>query len=354
MNHDHTAPGATSSGGALSPAKPSLLRDHRAALEFLLDNLVWLMLIVVLAVFSIFIPNFFQIGIFANIVEQSTFVGVMAIGLAIVIIAGNMDLSVESVAALTAMVTGILFCARGIGLGITLTPEWLVIPVSLGLALLVGATIGIINGLLVVRLKMNAFIVTLAAYIWVRGLVVAISGGRSAQDLAPSLRVMGIEAILYIPLIAWLAIGCYVMFTFVMAKTPFGRHVTMIGGNAVATFRAGIKVDRLVLITFVLAGAVAGVAGWLLAIRTSGATANLGVGMLFNAFAAVVIGGVSLKGGIGRLPGVYAGVLLLSSIHTAINLMGLPAHYTQMILGALVLAAVLIDTLKLQIRQKLA
>ena len=354
MSHDHTAPGATGSGGALSQAQPTLSRDRRAILEFLLDNLVWLMLIVVLAVFSIFVPQFFQIGIFANIVEQSTFVGVMAIGLAIVIIAGNMDLSVESVAALTAMVTGMLFCARGIGLGIVLTPEWLVIPVSLGLALLVGATIGVINGLLVVRLKMNAFIVTLASYIWVRGLVVAISGGRSAQDLAPSLRVMGIETILFIPLIAWLAIGCYVLFTFVMAKTPFGRHVTMIGGNAVATFRAGIKVDRLVLITFMLAGAIAGVAGWLLAIRTSGATANLGVGMLFNAFAAVVIGGVSLKGGIGRLPGVYAGVLLLSSIHTAINLMGLPAHYTQMILGALVLAAVLIDTLKLQIRQKLA
>jgi ribose transport system permease protein len=353
MNHDQTAPGATRSGGG-STTLSSFLRQRRALVELLLDNLVWLMLIIVLAVFSIAIPNFFQIGIFANIVEQSTFVGVMAIGLAIVIIAGNMDLSVESTAALTAMVTGILFCARGIGLGITLTPEWLVIPVSLGLALIVGGAIGTINGLLVVRLKMNAFIVTLASYIWVRGLVVAISGGRSAQDLAPSLRVMGIETILFIPLIAWLAIGCYVLSTFAMGKTPFGRHVTMIGGNAVATFRAGIKVDRLVLITFVLAGAIAGVAGWLLAIRTSGATANLGVGMLFNAFAAVVIGGVSLKGGIGQLPGVYAGVLLLSSIHTAINLMGLPAHYTQMILGALVLAAVLIDTLKLQIRQKLA
>src|SRR5262245_35076973 len=182
MSQEQTAPGAARSGGASSEQGVPRIRDYRAILEFLLDNLVWLMLIVVLAVFSIFIPNFFQIGIFANIVEQSTFVGVMAIGLAIVIIAGNMDLSVESVAALTAMVTGMLFCARGIGLGITLTPEWLVIPVSLGLALLVGATIGVINGLLVVRLKMNAFIVTLASYIWVRGLVVAISGGRSAQD----------------------------------------------------------------------------------------------------------------------------------------------------------------------------
>lgn len=327
---------------------------QRATIEFVLDHLVWFMLAAVLVVFSIAIPNFFQIGIFANIVEQSTFVGVMAIGLAIVIIAGNMDLSVESVAALSAMVTGILFCSRGIGIGVTLTPEWLAMPVSLLIALAVGAVIGGMNGWLVVRLKMNAFIVTLASYIWVRGLVVALSGGRSAQDMAPSIRFIGIQTVFHIPLIAWIAIACFAIFSFLMVRTPFGRHVTMIGGNAVATFRAGIKVDRLVLITFVLAGAIAGLAGWLLAIRTSGATANLGTGMLFNAFAAVVIGGVSLKGGVGRLPGVYAGVLLLSSIHTAINLMGLPAHYTQVILGLLVLAAVLLDTVKLQIRQRLA
>ncbi len=327
---------------------------QRIIAEFVLDHLVWFMLAVVLIVFSIFVPNFFQIGIFANIVEQSTFVGVMAIGLAIVIIAGHMDLSVESTAALAAMMTGILFCSRGIGLGYTLTPEWLVLPVSLLLALAIGGIIGLLNGFFVIRLKMNAFIVTLASFIWVRGLVVAISGGRSAQDMAPSLRIIGIYQILYVPLIAWIAIGCFALFSFIMTRTPFGRHVTLVGGNAIAAFRAGIKVDRLLFLSFVLAGAIAGLAGWLLAIRTSGATANLGVGMLFHAFAAVVIGGVSLKGGVGRLPGVYAGVLLLSSINTAINLMGLPAHFTQVIQGVLVLAAVLLDTLKLQIRQRFA
>ena len=212
-----------------------------------------------------------------------------------------------------------------------------------------------LNGFFIVKLKMNAFIVTLASYIWVRGLVVAISGGRSAQDLAPvAPRHRHPARCSVVPLIAWIAIACFVVFSFIMARTPFGRHVTLIGGNAVAAFRAGIKVDRLMFIAFILAGAIAGLAGWLLAIRTSGATANLGIGMLFNAFAAVVIGGVSLKGGVGKLPGVYAGVLLLSSIHTAINLMGLPAHYTQVILGLLVLAAVLLDTLKLQIRQRFA
>ncbi|CAM5536896.1 ribose transport system permease protein [Aquamicrobium terrae] len=326
---------------------------RRAILEFTLDNLVWLMLIAVLVVFSLTVPNFFQVGIFANILEQSTFVGVMAIGLAIVIIAGELDLSVESIAALSAMVTGMLFATHGIGMGITFTPEWLILPISLLLAMAVGVAIGLLNGFFVVKLGISAFIVTLASFIWVRGLVVAISGGRSAQNLAPSIRFIGTESLFGMPLLAWIAIAFFVVFSLIMAKTPFGRYVTLVGGNQVATFRAGIDSKKIMWLSFVLAGLLAGVAGWLLAIRTSGATANLGTGMLFNAFAAVVIGGVSLKGGIGQLPGVYAGVLLLYSIHTAINLMGLPAHYTQMILGVLVLAAVLLDTVKLRIRERL-
>ena len=333
-----------------TPLAPST----RRALEGLLDNLVWLILAAVLLVFSLFVPNYFQIGIFANIVEQSSFVGMMAIGLALVIIAGHMDLSVESVAALSAMTVGILFCSAGIGLGIRLQPECLMGPASLLVALAVGALIGLLNGVLVVKVKMSAFIVTLASFIWVRGLVVAVSGGRSAQDLAPSIRWLGVQRVLAIPLLAWIAIFCFVAFSFVMAKTRFGRHLMLIGGHEAAAFRAGIKVERILVTAFVLAGAIAALSGWLLAIRTSGATANLGTGMLFNAFAAVVIGGVSLKGGVGALPGVYAGVLLLSSINTAINLMGLPANYTQVIHGLLVLAAVLLDTLKLSIRQRLA
>ncbi len=203
-------------------------------------------------------------------------------------------------------------------------------------------------------MKLNAFIVTLASYIWVRGMVLVLSGGASAQGLAPAIRWFAIQRLLGLPLTAWIAIVCFVVFSFIMAKTRFGRHLIMIGGNENATFRAGIKVDRLLITAFVLAGALAALAGWLLAIRTSGATANLGMGLLFNAFAAVVIGGVSLKGGVGALPGVYAGALLLSSINTAINLMGLPPTSTQLIHGLLVLAAVLLDSFKQTLRQRLA
>ncbi len=327
---------------------------RRAVIEFVLDHLVWFILVAVVTLFSLTVPNYFQIGIFANIIEQSTFVATLAIGLSLLIIAGYMDLSIESVMALAAMIVGILFAHSGVGLGISFKPEWLVVPVSLAVALVVGATVGATNAFLVVRLKMNAFIVTLAAYIWGRGLVVALSGGRSAQEMPGALRVLAIERFLSVPLIAWVSILATLAFAFILRRTPFGRHLLLVGGNATAAYRAGIRVDRLTTITFIIAGATAGLAGWLLAIRTSGATANLGVGMLFQTFAAVVIGGVSLKGGVGSLTGVYAGVLLLSSIQTAINLMGMPAHYTQLIQGGMVLTAVLLDTIKLSIRKKLA
>ncbi len=222
------------------------------------------------------------------------------------------------------------------------------------LALAVSGLVGAFNGCLVVKVRMSAFIITLASYIWVRRLVLVISGGRSAQDLAPAIRLFGIQRLVGLPLTAWIAAACFVVFWLIMAKTPFGRHLVMIDGNETATFRAGIRVNRNLIIAFVLIGAIAGLAGWLLAIRTSGATADMGVGLLFNAFAAVVIGGVNLNGGVGALPVVYAGVLLLSAINTAINLMGLPANFTQVIHGLLVLAAVLLDAFKQTIRQRLA
>jgi ribose transport system permease protein len=335
-----------------SGAPPATVSRQRALLEFILDNLVWIILIIVLAAFSATIPNFLQIGILLNILEQSTFVGIVAVGLSLTLIAGQMDLSIESVMALSAMVVALTFGTGGAGGGLVLDPAWLALPVSLAMALAVGVAIGSINGMLVVKFGINAFIVTLASYIWARGIVVALSGGRSVYGLPDAMRVMAIQRVAGVPLLAWVLILAYVVFAFILNKTPFGRHLIMIGGNATATWRAGIRVNRAVMVAFILSGALAGLAGWLLASRTAGATANLGIGMLFQAFAAVVIGGVSLRGGYGRLSGVFAGVLLLSSIQTAINVMGMPPHYTMVIQGSMVLAAVLLDTLKNTIRKR--
>lgn len=327
-------------------------RRGRAWIEPVLDNLVWLILLIALAVFSLQIPGFFQTDIFLNILEQSTFVGLLAIGLSLVIIAGQMDLSIESTMALSAMITALIFGTAGAGLGLTLNPPWLVVPVTLLGAILVGCVVGLVNAILVVRLKINAFIVTLAGFIALRGAVVASSGGRSVFGLPAEIRAVSTGKILDIPIPGLILIAAFVIFGFILKKTPFGRHLTMVGGNPLAPFRAGIRVDRLVMIAFVIAGALAAFAGWLLAARTGGATANLGTGILFQTFAAVVIGGVSLKGGIGGLSGVFAGVLLLSSIQTAINVWGMPPHYTLVIQGTLVLVAVLLDAMKTAIRKR--
>jgi ribose transport system permease protein len=165
------------------------------------------------------------------------------------------------------------------------------------------------------------------------------------------MRFIASKSIEGVPLLVILLIAVYVFFHFVLTRTRFGRHVYLVGGNALAPFRAGIKVKRLYYQVFVLSAVLAALAGWLLAARTNGATPNLGRGMLFEVFAAVVIGGVSLSGGVGWLSGVFAGALLLSSISTAINIIGLEPQYLEVIRGALMLVAVLLDSLKRALRR---
>ncbi len=327
---------------AAAPNRPALASR-------LLDNIVWIILFVVLVVFSLTIENFFQAGIFVNIARQATFVGILSAGLAMVIIAGHMDLSIESGMAFSAMLAAYLVGANGAGLGLGL-PVWS----TLVLALAVGALVGWFNGVLVVRLKINAFIVTLATYITVRGLALVLAGGRSVFGLPDGFRAVANASLFGIPALVLVLAAVYLVLHVVLTRMRFGRYLYMIGGNETAPFRAGIPVQRMLLQAFILSGILAALAGWLLAARTNGATANLGTGMLFEAFAAVVIGGVSLTGGVGRLSGVIAGVLLLSTIDTAINVMGLPPHYMQVIRGGLVLLAVVFDSTKTSLRRLLA
>ncbi len=314
----------------------------------LFDHLVWLILAIILLLFSLTIENFFQLGIFLNILQHATFVGLIAIGLSFCIIAGHMDLSVESVMAFAAMIAAWLAATRGSASGLELAP-WITLLVALGF----GALAGAFNGFLIIRLQINAFIVTLAMYIAIRGLGLVLTGGRSMYGLPDSFRAVATVSVSGLPLLVIILALGYVLFSLLLTRTRFGRYVYLVGGNPTAPFRAGIDVERVLYTVFIMSGVLAALAGWLLAARTNGATANLGLGMLFEAFAAVVIGGVSLRGGVGRLSGVFAGVLLLSSIDTAINVMGLDAHYMQVIRGGLMLLAVLLDSAKTAARRKL-
>jgi ribose transport system permease protein len=315
--------------------------------EFVLDHLVWIILVVILVICSLTIDRFFQIGIFLNILQHATFVGIIAIGLAFCIIAGHMDLSVESVMAFSAMLGAWLAASSGSGSGLEL-PTLLVLACCVAF----GAVAGAFNAFLIVRLGINAFIVTLATYISIRGLGLILTGGRSIYGLPDSFKGVAATSLWGLPLLIVILVLAYAVFGVLLKRTRFGRYVQLIGGNPTAPFRAGIDVQKMLFAAFILSGILAALAGFLLASRTNGATPNLGIGMLFEAFAAVVIGGVSLRGGIGGLSGVFAGVLLLSTIDTAINVMGLDASYMQVIRGGLILLAVLLDSVKNQIRRR--
>ena len=330
------------------PGRAATSSWGHAVLHVVLNHLVWIILLVALTAFSLSVEHFFQVGIFLNIIRQATFVGIISVGLSLAIISGHLDLSVESVMAFAAMLPAYLVAANGAGLGLDIS-VWL----TLFASLVFGAFIGLTNGILVVRLKITAFIATLAAFIGVRGLGLVLTGGRSMFGLPDDFRGVATTDVVGIPVLVLLLVGTYVIFHVILQHTRFGRYVYLIGGNATAPFRAGIRVERVLIGVFVLSGALAGLAGWLLAARTNGATPNLGMGMLFEAFAAVVIGGVSLTGGVGRLSGVFAGVLLLSTIDTAINVMGMPPHYMQVIRGGLVLLAVLLDSGTSVIRRRM-
>jgi ribose transport system permease protein len=324
-------------------------RDPRAVVNLVLDHLVWGILGLILLLCSLAIPQFFQVGIFTNIMVHATFVGLLAIGLSFCIIAGHMDLSVESVMAFAAMLAAYLAASRGSPLGLELS-GWATLPAALAF----GALAGLVNAFLVVRLGISAFIVTLAAYIMIRGLGLVLTGGRSMYGLPADFRAVASAELFGIPALVVILVLAYAIFGVVLRRTRFGRYVYLVGGNPTAPFRAGIDVARVLFIVFILSGVLAAFAGWLLAARTNGATPNLGVGMLFEVFAAVVIGGVSLRGGVGRLSGVFAGVLLLSTIDTAINVMGLDAYYMQVIRGGLMLLAVLLDSATTAIRRRYA
>jgi ribose transport system permease protein len=200
------------------------------------------------------------------------------------------------------------------------------------------------------KLNINSFLVTLSTYIIVRGVAVLLTGGQGVSRLPDSFRLVDTIHILNIPMMVYLMFVLYLVFNLILKNTRFGRHIYVIGGNQTAANNFGINVPGTILRVFILSGALAGFTGWLIAARTNGATPTAANGFLFETLAAVIIGGVSMTGGIGSLPGVIGGVLLLSSIHSALNILAISPFVTEVVRGMLVLIAIVLDSLKRVLR----
>lgn len=285
---------------------------------------------------SILSPDFLTSDNILQVLRQIAVNGLIAGGMTFAILTGGIDLSVGSILGFSAMCTVILLN--------TGMPS----SVAMILGMLIGATAGACNGVLIAKFKLQPFIVTLATMTILRGatLVVSKSMPVSASSNAAAFNFIGNSWILGIPTPVIILFLVFLLLWFILEKTTFGKKVYSIGGNEDVAKLSGIKVDQVKIAIYAIVGICSALAGIILASRLNSAQPQLGSGYELDAIAAVVIGGTSLTGGKGRISGTIIGVLLIGVLSNGLNLLGVQSDYQQIVKGAVILLAVLVDRIK--------
>ncbi len=322
---------------------------HNRALALRAGGAVAALLVVVVAI------NYFSHGSFltavnlTNVLRQITYNAILAIGQTFVIVTAGIDLSVGSLIELTGVVMA------GFANAVPLQGPALVVA-TLIVGLGVGCLAGLINALPVVKLNLPPFITTLAMMLMARGLAFKLAHGRpiavnsSAFDgmgtgflFEGLLRPLGLPGI---PVaVLWMAI-LVAAFAIVLTRTRFGRYVFAIGGNEEAARLAGINVGLVKTMVYVISGGCAAVAGLLLMARFQSGSPNTGIGSELQSIAAVVVGGTSLMGGRGSVVSTFFGALLIGLLNNVMNLLGIESYTQDIVLGAVILIAVIVDELR--------
>ncbi len=291
-----------------------------------------LALVVVLLVLAIFRPQYFRINNFIVVALQMAFIGTAALGMANLIISGNVDLSIGGIFALSAVVSA--------NLALVAPPI-----VALLAGILVGGIIGLINGALVWRVRLSPIIITLGTMTILRGLVLLVTGGYAVRGVPEAFSQFGQARPLDVPMPVWVLLILAVLANLILHNTTIGRHIFAIGGNREASEAAGIRVRRLVLGAFVVNGLIVGLAAVLAASRYGTASPSFGVGYEFDVITAVILGGVRFNGGEGDILGVMLAVALLGVLNSGLVALGVNPYYTEIVKGAALIFAVSLDQL---------
>jgi putative xylitol transport system permease protein len=318
---------------AVAPAPP---RSPRPRLGRLLSRYGIIVVFFVLCVVLTFANEFFLTwGNWANVLRQTSINGILAIGMTFVVLCGGIDLSVGSLLAISGMVAGSLVTG--------MNAHHPIVGILAGVA--TGTVLGSINGVLVARLAVPPFVATLGMLSVGRGLTFIYSDGMPIPNLSPGFRFIGQGDLLHIPMPVVLLLVVFAVCYFVLTYTTYGRYVYAVGGSEKSAKTSGINTRLITFTVYVISGALAGLAGQVLAARTTSALPQAGVSYELDAIAAVVIGGTSLSmGGVGSLVGTLFGALIIGVINNGLDLMGVSSYYQQVIKGIIIVAAVLLDT----------
>ncbi|WP_370521032.1 ABC transporter permease [Pantoea sp. BAV 3049] len=281
------------------------------------------------------------------VLRQVSINGILAIGMTFVIITAGVDLSVGSVLALSGIVAA-RFATNNSGMAIGDTAHAVMMPLIIALG--IGIVCGLINGTVLARYRLQPFIVTMGMLSAARGLAMLTTDGNPVSQLNSDFRWLGNGYVSGIPVPVIIFVALFALAWLLLNKTIFGRYVYAVGGNPKSARTSGISVVRIKVLVYTLCAALAGIAGLILTARTGSAQTNAGAGYELDAIAAVVIGGTSMAGGVGTLLGTFFGVLIIGVMNNGLDLLGVQSYYQQIIKGALIVVAVLLDPSRKQQR----
>ncbi|END3382799.1 ribose ABC transporter permease [Vibrio sp. Vb0937] len=303
--------------------------------EWLIEQKSLIALIFLIVVVSFLNPNFFTVDNILNILRQTSVNAIIAVGMTLVILTAGIDLSVGSVLALCGA-----FAASMIALEV---PMLVAVPT----ALVAGAALGAISGIIIAKGKVQAFIATLVTMTLLRGVTMVYTEGRPIStgftDTADAFAWFGTGYALGIPVPVWLMVVVFAAAWYLLNHTRFGRYVYALGGNESATRLSGINVDRVKIGVYAICGMLAALAGIIVTSRLSSAQPTAGMGYELDAIAAVVLGGTSLMGGKGRIMGTLIGALIIGFLNNALNLLDVSSYYQMIAKAVVILLAVLVD-----------
>lgn len=332
-------PAGSPAAAASAPAGADRSSAVRRLLWERLRELALVPAIALLLVIGGFIsPNFLSEANLVSILGASAALAMMVLAEALILISGKFDLSIESTVGLAPAFGALLVLpAASAGFGTEL-------PVAVGIVATVamGAAVGLFNGVLVVKLQLNAFIVTLAMLIVLRGLHVGITEGQTLFDMPDAFFAIATATFLGVPASVWVALSAFAIAGFALRYHRLGRSLYAIGGNARAAHAAGIKVDSTVIAVYTIGGVLASLGGLMLTGYVGAISADQGADMIFTVFAAAVIGGISLDGGRGTMFGALTGVLLLGTVTNLLTIAQVSTFWIQAVQGAIILLALIV------------
>lgn len=315
--------------------------EHRsrriAAVAFVRGAALLPVIGVLLIVGSTVSPAFFTTSNLAGVGQQISALGVVVVGESLIILIGGMDLSLESTFGLAPMVAAWLMVpAAAYGLGTRWNPALCIL-----VLLAVGAAVGLINGFMIVKIRLNGFIVTLAATIILAGIQDGIVNGQSLYDMPASFTYLGAAYVGRIPVSLIVTAAIFTLTGLFLRYHRLGRDIYAVGGNRQAARAAGVRVDRVRIGVYVAGSVLAAIGGLMEAGRVSAVASSQGYeeGIIFNVFAAAVIGGVSLKGGRGGMLGAACGVVLLGLVQNILDLGNVNNYWIEAISGGVIMVA---------------